>query len=80
MPTLTIDHSSAMTLQAAPGPCWLRDDSGNLIGYFHPGKPTPIKEYPEGVVPEMSDEEYQRRRLEPGRPLKEILADLEKLK
>ena len=49
------------------------DESGQLLGHFLPVAAAPRRE------PQISDEEIQRRlRQGGGRPLSEILADLEK--
>jgi len=61
-------------------PCWLRDDKGNVVGYFHPAKSPTHRVYAEGEIPELSDEEIQRRLSEPGgRTWPEIKRDLERL-
>ena len=80
MSNLTIGPEVVAKLQLAPGPCWLRDADGNLVGYFHPGKPQPPKVYREGEIPELSEKEIERRLAEPGgRTWEEIKRDLERL-
>jgi hypothetical protein len=67
-------------LSAATEPCWLRDDKGNVVGYFHPAKSPTHRVYAEGEVPELSEEEIERRLSEPGgRTWPEIKRDLERL-
>jgi len=54
------------------------DASGRTLGYFHPVIPAGVAAK-EGLEPPFSEEEIERRRKEPGgRPLAEILADLDK--
>lgn len=80
MSNLILDPEVISKLRKATGPCWLRDADGNLIGYFHPGKPEPPKVLEEGQTPELSDEEYERRVAEGGgRTWQEIKSDLERL-
>ena len=80
MSNLILDSEVIAKLRAATGPCWLRDSEGNLIGYYHPGKLKPPQVMEEGQIPELSDEEYERRVAEGGgRTWKEIKRDLERL-
>jgi hypothetical protein len=80
MSSLTLEPDVVAKLRIATEPCWLRDVQGNVVGYFHPGRPQSPKVYPEGVVPELSEEEIQRRLSEPGgRTWDEIKHDLERL-
>src|SRR5437588_4912272 len=54
----------------------IRDEAGNLRGYF---SPTIDRELYDGLEPEISEEELQRREQRTGgRTLAEILHDLEK--
>lgn len=56
----------------------LRDEHGELLGYFRPARP--LESYEEGVIPELSDEEFQRRiQRGGGRTWAEIKRDLERL-
>jgi hypothetical protein len=80
MSNLTLDPELAAKLRAATQPCWLRDADGNLVGYFHPGKPSPPKTYSLGEIPELSETEIQKVLAEPGgRTWEEIKRDLERL-
>jgi hypothetical protein len=80
MSNLTLDSDLAAQLRAATQPCWLRDAEGDLVGYFHPGKPSPPKVYARGEVPELSEQEIQRVLAEAGgRSWEEIKRDLERL-
>jgi hypothetical protein len=80
MSNLTIEPDVIAKLRLATGPCWVRDADGNLVGYYHPGKPEPAKVYSEGEIPELSEEEIKRRLAEPGgRTWDEIKRDLERL-
>jgi hypothetical protein len=72
MTQITLDQATAERLRQADVTIRLVDASGNFIGHFVPSTPPP----PES---EISDEEIQRRiQKGGGRPLKDILADLEK--
>jgi hypothetical protein len=80
MSNITLDSDFVAQLREATQPCWLRDADGNLVGYFHPGKPQPSKTYERGEIPELSEDEIQRCLSEPGgRTWKEIKRDLERL-
>jgi hypothetical protein len=80
MSSITIEPELIARLRKARGPCWLCDADGNLVGYFHPGKFEPPQVYEEGDVPELSEEEVQRRLAEPGgRTWEEIKRDLERM-
>ncbi len=57
----------------------VHDESGRILGYFHPVAVADLSEY-QNLDPPISDEELQRRRqVRTGRPLAEILARLEQL-
>jgi len=78
--TVTLEPEVADKLRVVTHPCWLRDDQGNVVGYFHPGKAAPRPAYKEGEVPALSEDEIQRRLNEPGgRTWEEIKRDLERL-
>jgi hypothetical protein len=80
MSTLVLARDLIDKLTAAKEPCWLRDDQGNVVGYFHPAKANGQRIYGEGEIPELSDEEIERRVQEPGgRTWPEIKRDLERL-
>jgi len=73
MSQLTVDATLSAKLRDLAGPVEIVDESGRILGRYVPqGKDTAT----EGQI---SAEELARRRQEPGgRPLAEILADLEK--
>jgi len=80
MSSITLEPEVVAKLRVATEPCWLRDAQGNVVGYFHPGKPEKPKVYREGEVPELGEEEVRRRLAEPGgRTWEEIKRDLERL-
>jgi hypothetical protein len=57
--------------QAVGGYLWLTDSLGKVLGQFIPGDPI-------GSEPPITEHELRRLEQEEGRPLKDILADLEK--
>jgi hypothetical protein len=72
MTQLVVDAGTVQRLLAAQTTVELVDPAGHLVGHFIPASPG-AKE------PIISEEELQRReRLGGGRPLAQILADLEK--
>jgi hypothetical protein len=72
MTQLFVDANLAQQLKMTPGPLELCDPSGSVVGLFTPVKKTNIQ------VP-FSEEEIQRsKQMKGGRPLADILADLEK--
>lgn len=71
-----MDAALGAKLDAVPGAVELCDESGRTLGYFHP---LPAEAHPSGrrTRSPFSDEDIERRRQEKGgRPLAEILADL----
>jgi len=71
MPAVINDPATLETLRQARKMLELRDATGTVLGYF----------VPECTIPKISDEELERRKREGGgRPLKDILSDLEKRK
>ncbi len=75
MSTLVLDESAANQLKSACECAQLRDEKGTLLGYFHPvATPENCDQY---ECP-LSEEELDRRDREGGgRPLADILRDLE---
>lgn len=67
------DPRMAARLDQADGSVQLCTRDGKLLGYFSPVKPKTIQ-----LEPPVSNEELRRRESEPGRPLADILRDLEK--
>jgi hypothetical protein len=76
MTQVILDPATLTKLRQVQEVAKLCDETGSVVGYFHPVIDT--TEY-EGIEPPMSEEEIARRLQEPGgRTLAEILADLEK--
>jgi hypothetical protein len=76
MTEVVLDQATLAKLRRAQELVKVRDEHGSVVGYFHPV--LNASDY-EGLEPPMSEEEIERRLREPGgRPLAEILADLEK--
>lgn len=72
MTKLIVDTSLTDKLSALQGAVELCDESGQIVGYFHPVMPT--AKYPRSPIPL---EELERRSREGGgRALAEILAEL----
>ena len=75
MSIVITDKELLEQLIQASGTVEVRDPNGNILGTFAP----PYGKLPGGVRSPFTDEEIERRRHEPdGRPLAEILRDLEK--
>ena len=55
---VTIDLATAEKLAAAAGRVELRDEAGNLCGYFSPANP---RDQSSGAEPPITEEEMQRR-------------------
>ena len=74
--TITIiDPDLLAQVRAIEGNCELRDAEGHLVGYI---KPPPLAPLPPGVESPFTEEqraEFRKQRR--GRPLKDILRDLE---
>jgi len=76
MTRVTIDDASRARLAEVTGCAEICDASGVTLGYFAPIQDPRLYE---GVEPPFGEEELRRREQEPdGRPLREILADLER--
>jgi hypothetical protein len=76
MTQVILDRATLDKLRQVQEVARLCDETGGVVGYFHPV--IDPSEY-EGLEPPMSEEEMARRLQEPGgRSLAEILADLEK--
>jgi hypothetical protein len=77
MGRITVDPTTLARLQGIGRTMELCDESGRVVGHFVPVLDTPIAS---GSEPQISEEEIQRRLQEGGgRPLADILKDLEKL-
>jgi hypothetical protein len=75
MAIVVTDAKLAEQLAQASGTLEIRDANGNFLGTFAP----PHGKLPTGVRSPFTTEEIERRRKEPdGRPLADILRDLEK--
>lgn len=71
---VTLDPATIAKLHNLTERLELRDESGRVVGYFHPAKHTCPPDFYE---PPITREEVERLVNEPGgRPLAEILADL----
>ena len=69
MPVVVLDQQATERLQAVTDRVEVRDANGRFLGLF-----TPFS----ALIPPMSREELDRRAAEPGgRPLADILRDLE---
>ena len=70
---IVVDEQTSEKLRTTQETVLVCDNTGRILGQFipeEPGKP---------FIPDISEEELRRRLAEEtGRPLKEILADLEK--
>jgi hypothetical protein len=79
MTRVTIDAATIARLKGLKDSLEICDESGMMLGYFHPFVSPPRG--PDGkIISPISDQELeQRRQQRTGRPLKDILADLEKL-
>lgn len=76
MTKVTLDAAALAKLAGLGGAAELCDESGRSIGFFHPSRPPGEKTLKE--LSPFSDEEIQRRRENRGgRPLEEILRELE---
>ncbi len=71
MDKLTVDPTTGAILAGLKHSVELFDASGQSLGWFHPYG---------FYVPPFTDEELSESENEPGRPLADILADLERLK
>ncbi len=75
MAIVITDPNLLTQLVQAFNPVEIRDANGNLLGTFAP----PAGKMPPGLTSPFSDEEIERRRKQPdGRPLADILRDLER--
>lgn len=76
MTRITVDETTGKRLSEVSRRVELCDDRGHILGYF---VPTLDRSLYEGVEPQISEEELRRREAQGGgRPLKDILADLER--
>jgi len=78
MTKLVVDAALSAKLAEAPGTVGLCDPSGRFLGYFQPFREPKNSEEAKALSP-FSDEEIERRRKNrTGRPLREILDDIER--
>ena len=69
------DQTLLQELRQASGTVEVRDANGDFIGTFAP----PSRTLPRGIRSPITDDEIERRRREPdGRPLADIVRDLER--
>jgi hypothetical protein len=76
MSCITVDRATQEKLREAVEPVEVVDDQGVVLGTFQPAHPGREIRLPD--PPPLSEEEWQRRRDEPGRSLPDILDDLRK--
>jgi hypothetical protein len=75
MSIVITDKALLQQFSQASDPVEIQDANGNYLGKFEP----PYGKLPPGVRSPFTDEEIERRRNQPdGRPLADILRDLEK--
>ena len=79
MTQFTLDTSTASQLANSTGQVELLDPQGNIIGHFSP-LPKGANGFDLSRKRGLSEEEVKRRLAQPGRPLAEMLRDLEKIK
>ena len=73
MPPITIDTTLTAKLRGLAHPVELCDESGRILGRY-----VPVANCEDRTQPQISDEEMSRRKQETGgRPLADILRDLE---
>ena len=76
MTRVTLDQATISQLLQTHGSVEVCDPQGKVVGSFNPTNTT----FDLSKEKVLSKEEVQRRLKQPGRPLTEILADLEKIK
>jgi hypothetical protein len=75
MTSLILDQALIEKLKAVETSVAVRDASGNLVGFFHPAAtPETVDQY---ECPVSDDELLRRAQESGGRPLADILRDLE---
>ena len=75
MTRVVVHPEVCATLSPLDGPAELCDETGQILGYFHPAIPLP-RRGAKALSP-FTDEEIRRRQQQrTGRPLSEIVADL----
>ena len=77
MSHIVLDSQTLQRFGLQHGPLEVRDETGKIVGWFTPAvDPSSV---PSHLRPKISQEEIDRRSREGGgRPLAEIMADLEK--
>ena len=76
MPLIIDDATVLVQFRGTRTPIELRAPDGRLLGHFVPAFTGPLDP---ALLPQISEEELQRReRAGGGRPLQDLLADLEK--
>ena len=76
MTIVTLDASTLAKFQGIADYATIHDEAGRIVGFFCPNIEPP-RGPDRKIISPISDEEWERRRNEPGgRPLKDILADL----
>lgn len=86
MTSITVNAATAAQLAAVTGEVQLRDETGRVIGSFHPQKTPTIEEVIAACPTPPEEAERQIRQAiedyragkQVGRPLKEIIADLDR--
>jgi hypothetical protein len=77
MTRVTIDTATLATLQQVHDIVELCDESGRVVGHFHPGPPRDANG--KIIVPFSEEEIEEFSKQDGGRPLKDIFNDLSKL-
>ena len=72
MTQITLNSSAITQLLQVHSPVEILDDKGNVIGHFQP-----VQGFQLSSEPGLSEAEVERRLKQPGRPLTDILRDLE---
>lgn len=79
MNSITVNSATGAMLEQVEQPVEIRDENGRLLGHFSPATRNGKTDHAEYYVPDFTEEQLKEWESAPrGRPLKDILADLEK--
>lgn len=76
MTSLTVDAATLGRLQNLANFMEIRDESGRVLGYFHPLAPSSGLQPTAHASPFTDDELRERQQQRTGKPLREVLAKL----
>jgi hypothetical protein len=80
MDKVVLDAATVVKLRDVRQEAALYDETGHVVGHFRPASPFPPGNFPEAPVSDVELNRIEQEEHGRGRPLADILADLERRK